>query len=121
MPKRIGTYETEQLGSRMFRFEAEQEKNWTLHSGFRSCMVRTDNTRLPAPLRLLADIGNGFNGFSRAAVFWATVLPAVREYQKVNKWKEEQQEDDAAAQAEWKRQTEELHHTLRRVRAWCGG
>ena len=48
----------------------------------------------PPPVRFLADIGNGISGFSRAAVFWATVLPAVMEYQKVNKWKEEQPKDD---------------------------
>ena len=63
----------------------------------------------PPPVRFLADIGNGISGFSRAAVFWATVLPAVMEYQKVNKWKEEQPKDDAAAQETAKRQTEELH------------
>jgi aarF domain-containing kinase len=64
-----------------------------------------------APRRgnLLDGIANGWTGLTRAVTFWGTILPAVQQYQKLNRWKDTLDENDAEAQAEAKRQAEKLH------------
>ena len=56
------------------------------------------------------DAYNGVNGLSRAALFSGTVMPAIRSYQELNRWKEQQADlEDPLVKAELQRRATALH------------